>query len=76
MMTRINIKIIKNDRKITILCSCNTKKSTETKYIKRSNSQSCKFRINYHLINGFYNFNNLTLHNHGPETSESVSLNI
>lgn len=77
LVTRINIKILNNGRKITILCSCNTKKQfKETNSVKRSNNQSCKFRINYNLIDDFYTFINLKLHNHGPEVPESVSFSI
>lgn len=75
LITRIYVKILHKDEKIVVLCSCNTKKNKSNNIIltKRSNNESCKFRINYKLNDGFYNFIDLKLHNHGPELSEFVS---
>lgn len=80
MITRINVKILRNKTKtITVVCCCNTKKNDKKidyNRLKRINTEACNFRINFEINEDSYTFINFRPHNHGPFLSEFVSFSL
>ncbi len=77
MITRINVKILRNSpNNITVVCCCISKKNNIKichDRLKRKNTNACNFRINFMINDDFYRFINFKPHNHGPFLPEIVS---
>lgn len=76
MVTRINVKFIQQKTITNILCCCNTKKKEIIMPYKqkRLNFDACNFRIKFERIDDLFIFISLKPHNHGPSSTEYVSL--